>query len=68
MFVNQTDALLTVPTPDYSLASSQYEDTLKPPLPDDILKSTVTDAADDFMWQANNPNKTQGGIRKALDM
>ena len=67
MFANQVDAL-TIPAPDYSLARSIYEDTSNAPLALDPLQEAILETADYALEHANNPNKTQGGIKKALNM
>lgn len=66
MLVNQIDALLTVPAPGYALAKSLYEEAA--PLPTDVVRETVLDVAMSAFEHANNPNKTQGGIKQALNM
>lgn len=67
MFVHQQD-LLTVNIVDYPLARQLYEETSDAPLPTDALEKAVLDVAMNAFQHANNPNKTQGGIRQALNM
>lgn len=67
MFANQVDAL-TITVPGNSLARSVYEETSMPPLNQEALQEAVLRTVDDALERANNPNKTQGGIKKALNM
>lgn len=66
MFVNQVDALLTVPDPGLALAKSLYEEV--DTLPTDVVRKTVLAAAETAFRNADSPNKTQGGIKQALNM
>lgn len=51
-----------------ALARQLYEEAEQPPLDKDILSTAVLKVAMDTFQKANNPNKTQGGIKQSLDM
>ncbi|KFY96519.1 hypothetical protein V498_02640 [Pseudogymnoascus sp. VKM F-4517 (FW-2822)] len=52
----------------YATARSLYEKSSEPPLSKEELSSTVRAAAMHAFNNANNPNKTRGGVKKCLDI
>ncbi|KFY08298.1 hypothetical protein V492_06343, partial [Pseudogymnoascus sp. VKM F-4246] len=52
----------------YATARSLYEKSGEPPLPREELSTTVRSAAMHAFNNANNPNKTRGGVKKCLDI
>jgi hypothetical protein len=52
----------------YATARSLYEKSPEPPLSKEELSATVIAAAMHSFNNANNPNKTRGGVKKCLDM
>ncbi|RFU25859.1 hypothetical protein B7463_g10468, partial [Scytalidium lignicola] len=51
-----------------TLAQSIYETSIEPPLPSDLLCTTVISAAMNAYDNATNANNTRGGVKKCLDI
>lgn len=52
----------------FALARQIYEEAEDRPLDKDVLSTTILKVAMDTFQKANNPNKTQGGIKQSLDI